>query len=496
MIPAMNRFLRLALPTVVCLAAWPALRANHLRWAQLSMPDAQTLAVSVAWDHSWSLAAAPGNHDAVWLFIKARSGNGPWLHLAPAADPAAHSVGDTLLALHPAPGGLILRRTRPGEGDIPFTSLLIRLASPLPAGWELQLHGIEMAYVPPGPYWLGDSSSSHSLRDGTTGGPYYVGDSGSLTAGPLGLADDGTLPPAADVPATYPTGYAGFYCMKYELSQAQYAAFLNTLDIPQQTARTQASPYAAAGTYALTPTGLAAGRNGIVVTRPAGNQPAHYACNANGNLVFDEPDDGGWRACNYLDWEDLLAYLDWAALRPMTELEFEKACRGPVRPLPGGFAWGTAQAVDANTLLHDGTTSETAGEVATTQAGLASHGYAGPQGPLRSGFGARDTASRLQSGASYYGICELSGNLWELCVQVDALGLGYDGRHGDGAPDADGRADVPRWPRDGGAGFRGGAWNSGILPGFRDLAVSDRFYIDLYPGQRRATSGGRGVLSW
>ena len=30
----------------------------------------------------------------------------------------------------------------------------------------------------------------------------------------------------------------------------------------------------------------------------------------------------------YISWPDLLAYADWAALRPITELEYEKAARG------------------------------------------------------------------------------------------------------------------------------------------------------------------------
>jgi len=38
------------------------------------------------------------------------------------------------------------------------------------------------------------------------------------------------------------------------------------------------------------------------------------------------------KAVNYISWSDLTAYADWAGLRPITELEYEKACRGPVKP--------------------------------------------------------------------------------------------------------------------------------------------------------------------
>ena len=36
----------------------------------------------------------------------------------------------------------------------------------------------------------------------------------------------------------------------------------------------------------------------------------------------------------WLSWADSAAYMAWAGLRPMTELEYEKAMRGPRRPVP------------------------------------------------------------------------------------------------------------------------------------------------------------------
>ena len=268
--------------------------------------------------------------------------------------------------------------------------------------------------------------------------------------------------------------------MKYELSQGQYTAFLNSLTSDQQIPRTATDPRQVAGTLALSPS--APFRNTIQIETPAtASAPATYTCT---------PPD---RDCNFLRDDDLLAYLDWAGLAPMTELEYETAARGPLHPVPGEFAWGTPDIRDANTVTEDGTPTESVSESVSGSTGLASHGYAGPQGPLRCGFAAKATTARNAAGASYYGCFELSGSLWELCVTLSDAGLPYSGQNGDGALDANGSNNAPNWPTEDGIGFRGGVWNSGILPGFRDLAISDRFYAGLAANTRRNTSGGRGV---
>ena len=46
-----------------------------------------------------------------------------------------------------------------------------------------------------------------------------------------------------------------------------------------------------------------------------------------------------------------LAFTAWAALRPMTELEFEKACRGTEPSKENEFAWGTSQCYPAQLIL-------------------------------------------------------------------------------------------------------------------------------------------------
>ena len=107
--------------------------------------------------------------------------------------------------------------------------------------------------------------------------------------------------------------------MKYEVSQGQFVAFLNTLTASQQVT------YQAAGW---------SGRNTIVFAGPIASTTT--------------PD----RAMLAASSDDLLAYMDWAGLRPMTGFEFEKACRGP-STFPNEYAWGTASVnATAYTLNH------------------------------------------------------------------------------------------------------------------------------------------------
>lgn len=484
----------------LCAALWfvpgflsTTLFANNLQLTNLHLSSPTQLTLTISWDNSWSLdaATAPGNHDAVWLFVKVQSANGQWQHLALATDSLLHAGGMNL-AIQPSQDGLglMIRRSGLGTGNISPTQITISLKDPLPASSAtISAFGIEMVKVSAGSYFLGDGISYHHLRDSVSGNPVLVDSEKAIT----GIAAGDTAVVAGRIPDAYPKGFQAFYQMKYEISQAQYCGFLNTLTYEQQTSRTEKLPNSPVGTIVMGT--FAPFRNGIVILDPGiqGQSAARYGVDNSANGIADEANDGQTRACNFLNWQDVMAYLDWAGLRPMTELEYEKSCRGPEIPVAREFAWGTSQVVDANTILMDGSIQETVLEQATATAGLASHGYFGPSGPLRCGFGGTNSSDRLQLGAGYFGATELSGNLWEPCVTVDAVGLAFTGTHGNGELAADGHADIPDWPNTSGGILRGGAHNSGIVGNFRDLAVSDRFYHDLHPAQRRNTTGGRGV---
>ena len=478
---------------------------NNLQLSRAQKLGPQQVQVTIRWESSWQLdsTTAPGNHDAVWLFLKAQEPNRPWQHLHLTPDSSAHSVlsGNVELLTVEDSMGVFIRLNEPTTGTAEAT-LQLSLAEPLMGeDWEIRFYGIEMVWVPEGSYWLGDGGSNFAFTSGQDSlRPLEIVGEGELAISPVtgNLYSTASSLPSGSVPAGFPKGFSGFYCMKYELTQEQWVDFLNTLTYEQQVQHTVQPPSSPAGTFVMTPSQQATFRNGVVVKQPGVSPdiPAVFAMNANAAAPIGAVNDGHSRASNFLHWEDLLAYLDWSGLRPMTEMEYEKASRGPLQPVPREFAWGTDKSVDGNTVVQDGTPEESVTEKATAAAGLASHGYLGVHGPLRSGFGGSATSGRLQAGAGYWGIWELSGNLWEQAVGVLEDGLSFSGLHGDGQLSTAGVANVHLWPPASGAIFRGGGWLSGIVGEFRDLAVSDRFYHELPPQQRKNTAGGRGVRSF
>jgi uncharacterized protein (TIGR02145 family) len=273
--------------------------------------------------------------------------------------------------------------------------------------------------------------------------------------------------------------------MKYEISQGQYRDFLNTLTYTQQVTRTANAPNSAVGTGALISSGTA--RNGIEI-KTAGTSsttPAVYGCDLSNNNTFDEAADGEWIACNYLSWEDIAAYLDWAALRPMTELEYEKACRGNLPPIVNEYAWGNASATSLSNLLNTSQTNEASN---TSGANLVSNNVL--SGPVRGGIFATGSSTRATAGSGYYGIMELSGNVWEQTVPVsNANARGFSNVMGDGTLATDGNADVSTWPASSDVGIRGGSFTSVGAPNY----VSDRISISVGVIARNNNVGGRGA---
>ena len=436
----------------------------------------------ISWDNSWRTSVGPSNWDAAWVFVKYRlktqttwhhatlnwvdgtgSGDG---HTEPANSNIASSNDNGAGGAY---GVFIYRDADMAQGSVSYPGVQLRWnygVDGLSDGdsVEVCVFAIEMVYVPQGSFELGSggSETNHFYKAPTTTDTYTVSSEGAITVG----TSSGNLYYAADnsyagdqagpIPAAFPKGYNAFYCMKYEISQAQYTAFLNK----------------------LTPT-----QDGNRFPNQNGNY-RHAITGSAGARTTTNP----YVACNYLSWADVAAYLDWAALRPMTELEYEKVCRGTLTPVANEYAWGSTSITGATGISNAGLTNETA---SNSGANCVYNNAAGVQGPMRVGCLGQGVNTREGVGATYYGIMEMSGNLWERPVTVgNATGRAFTGINGDGVLDATGNANTTNWPNTTatGAGLRGGTWNFDAS----NLRLSDRFYAAYTNSYRSNNFGGRG----
>ncbi len=496
------------------------LGANNL---QLSNMQASTsdLSFDISWENSWNVSSAPNNWDAVWVIIKFQdcaTETKRWSHLTLSTNNADHSITGGVLQVDAVSDGMgvFIRRTSTGAGNTGLASCTLTFSSAFSSITDLNFEviGIEMVYVPQNSFYVGDGStaspplSQNAMGSSGASSPYLITSENAISTNTLANTSQGAPTNHDAIPAAFPKGYAAFYCMKYEISQELYMRFLNTLPATHQGNRTAVAVTASAGTLALAPA-ASPKRNAIRIEVPASNsplRPAVYGLDLNNNGTFNEATDGANIACNYLSWYDFLALLDWAALRPMTELEYEKAARGPSSagtPVLAAYCWNTTNILqaDAGALNNAGLDNE----VSTTSGnGLCAFNSANnSHGPLRTGFAATSISNREQSGASYYGIMELSGNVWEQCLHIghsNGFGNGaapiFSGVLGDGELDALGNANALNWGGNSNSAWRsivrGGNWNQAGS----NCQLSNRSAITGAGAEnnlRNARTGGRGV---
>jgi len=426
------------------------IRIENVTCKAAGVAGAGCVTVDLAWDHSWRAAwevaseqhggtrtLALENWDAAWVFVKFRKpGDDCWSHATLSTNAADHSVPagaklDIGLTDDGQRGlGVFVYRNAPGSGPNEFRAMKLRWlhgadgvenidqvtvavdrvsgvrrdadgapklridrpsipggdaldkileeADTVPAAEpgantvEIRVFAIEMVYVPQCAFWLGDGSTDRNAAQfsaGDTTDPLRIESEEAVTLGGkarnnLGnqdaigmfrIGDDFNSGFSRTLPTSFPKGYAAFYCMKREMTRRAYAAFFQTLSAAQQSRL--------------------------------------YS----GGEVGTDPHTG----CNKAGWSGNLAYAAWAGLRPMTEMEYEKACRGPLKPVPGEYAWGTSEA-------------------------RAKDAQAEPAAASRS--------ARVAARASYWGILSLGGTLNEYTVAVgNEAGRRFAGTHGDGS---------------------------------------------------------------
>ena len=238
-----------------------------------------------------------------------------------------------------------------------------------------------------------------------------------VDAGPTSGIGNGTNGLPTDALPGWPNGYNSFYIGRYEITQGQYADFLNTLPSGQASSLHY-------GTVA----------NGHNMTN-SGTYPNKY--------VAVDPN----AAKNFLSFDDGWRYLSWAGLRPPTEMEFEKAGRD-LSPDARIYPWGSTPVPDLVTYTppsESGTCikkflnyNNTTGCTKVLDVGR-----------YMSGDVYRTPA---ETGASPWGIADLAGNVWELSINSSWATVPLNGN---------GTPTLPAsWPVPGAAtaGTRGGGW--------------------------------------
>jgi formylglycine-generating enzyme required for sulfatase activity len=445
--------------------------------SQNKSQDYTMIKFDVGWSNSWRVSTGPSNWDAVWIFIKYRQqGQTTWHHAtlnyvdgSGSGDGHTEPSGCEISSSEDngsgrALGVFIYSGAALSQSNVNYNNISLRwnygvdgLADS--AKVEICIFGIEMVYVPQGSFYAGSGGNETGAfySEPSTTDPYLIGSESDIIVGSgtgeFNYTSGGdNLGP---IPAAFPKGYKAFYCMKYEITQAQYASFLNKLTATQATARNPAS---------------ATLRFGI----------SGFFANYTTTLPYV--------ACNFLKWADVAAYLDWSGLRPMTELEYEKAARGTQSTVANEYAWGSTSTTATLSIRNSGLNNETSFN-STANANFGN--VPGVQGPMRSGCFGQGTNTRIATGAGYYGIMELSGNLYERTVTVgNTDGRDFTGLHGDGLLSSSGDADVIKWPGNSasGMGFRGGSWKEAAVL----MRTSDRFYATNANGDRSGDFGGRG----
>lgn len=447
-------------------AAVTQTQANNVQISNVSVVNSGQGNVKIefdlSWDNSWRVSTAQNNYDGVWVYFKYRKkGSTEWntLYLAGAnnSSSSVYSIYQRTEEYVGKPNGAIIYRASNGAGTVNFSDIQLGAFS-LPYNVDIKAFAVEMVYVPATVgVFSGDgngtneSTNAFHSSDNRYANTFLIPTQSFLLSiatdansfdddnlnwqngKELYLTDSGyaySNSRAARV-TTWPTEQA-FWCMKYEISQGAYRDFLNSLTQQQQTTRTAVATTSARGTVAMVASGSPV-KSFIKIDAPStGTTPAVYGCDANSDGTFNGANDGEWESCGYLSYPDVAAYLAWSGLAPMTEIMFERACRGYTdagynEPIYGEYAWGTNQIISSRfTLSNANATNEMVSNMAASaDAGYANYFHTSPNGtyaqgaPLRNGiFAAFTGGDRITSGSSFFGIMEMSGNLSEVCVTL------------------------------------------------------------------------------
>ncbi len=441
--------------------------SNVTRASQNTTSMYSDIKFDISWENSWRTSTNEKNFDGAWIFAKFRKANTSlWQHcslnyVAPgdAASCGNAQAAGSLLKTSADGKGVWMYRAVDGIGNVSWANNSIRWNYGTDGvlntdSVEIRLYAVELVLIPEGAYYLGSGSTTENyrFRDGANDTYLNITSEDALTVGTsagniFGYAAANAMA-SGSIPAAFPKGFKAFWIMKHELSQQCYADFLNTLDAAGATARNM----------------------GMTGTHP--------------NLIAPIPE----RALESMSMVDLLAWTDWAAMRPFTEMEYEKACRGSnILPIPNEYPWGNTTLVQISGTTNVNTVSE------AFNLGNCNYYFGSSVArPVRVGSIADATSDRINAGATYYGVMEMAGNTWERTVSAGyAQGRAFTGLHGDGKLTTTWTHNVTNWPLNTGEGFgfRGGAYNMQAVA--FNIQTSDRLSTPTIDATRVAAYGGR-----
>ncbi len=470
------------------------------------MAKGGSVKVSLSWKGSWKNEI---NCDGVYLFVKYKTKGEYGYHTAKLAgasgmefdysDLTPESVKITGAS---SPAGAYVPEEKLGVFVYPLDKQEkcdmkiddLSMGVDMPADVEdVQVFALEMVYVPQDKHYVGDpgngiskgGSLKNCLYTYPDKGAYLIESEDAIEFAP----EDGHLYCDLDtpngrqeddrfvIPAEFPKGYKAMWYMKYSLTEGQFVQFLNCLTRKQQQTHCMAdlSTEDIPNYYAVTDTIEPRDRCEVYCSRFGNALPAPV------KFYTAAPN----RAMNAISFADTSAFACFAGLRPMTELEYEKACRGPLPAVKEEFAWGSTK---IGRVFHfdgvDGSGSEKPvpqkpGEITNCNFGTDiapfekefktvpdNPGWIGPVtvGLFENSAPNPELTERERTGASYYGIMELCGNVWENIVTLGREdGRRYIPKHGSGELTEDGYHNMDCWPDPKtatGAGVRGGVFVS------------------------------------
>ncbi len=556
----MKRFLMLTL----CVLSVGNIMANNISIQKVAIIDTNRTAKTVnirfniSWENSWRDNV---NWDAAWIFVKyRRPQDSVWRyrHMTMGASGNNAGSGNTSMkfAVSEDKKGAFYYRQSNGAGNIKMDSLKLIWnygadSVTVIDSVEVKVFATEMVYVPGGNFSLGDgngkerSSNSFQLKNAPnnfvtitdkwsplvntfvcntcgSGDDAILINSGIRISGMGGIdINDDKI---ADNP-DYPTGYRSFYSMKYPVTQGQYADMLNTLSLRDSSFSTFNNFIDTVRLKKVNTRYKRALQNldPNFYNTPIDLQRHTISLDSiEVKYTVTRPD----RAFGRASQQHYEAFSDWACMRPISELEYEKAARGPLPPMYkayrnnnnfnnsdttsnwSGFdwAWGNDSSF-ARTQNFNNTKLKFSGiengtefysdysifkryvdpsRNGTGPGSTIIEGGDGGSGPYRVGIFATDTSSRISSGSTYYGIMDFSKNVSQMTIGISsATGRSFTyKRNGDGYLNATGFTDSGEFytPNSGGPALYGSTYM------IKQNAISERNNGGNYIGFRSVRS--------